>query len=125
MMSSVPPPECVNEPGMQAGGVVEVFRRDDTGHALAVARQVAAMLKGWRAAISDADIRSGLEIEQLRSTPVEVAVEREAAAGPAGEYLGHAFTVVVRVNSCPPKFKTMVLDKLPNEVEGLQIICEV
>jgi hypothetical protein len=108
-----------------APGVVEAYRGDDQEHALKVAHDVSEMLKGWRAKISDADgIRSGLEVERLRSTPISVAVEREAAAAPDGSYLGHSFTIVVRCDPAP-KFRELVLDRLPNEIEGLSIFCEL
>jgi hypothetical protein len=121
-------PVCPHDAAGVRPGVVEAFKGDDPVHANSVAEQVAQMLNNWRENVTpDGNLfKSGLAVERFRSHPIVVSVSREDITGPSNEYLGRGFAIVVKPElPLPELFQQLVLDQLPNEVGGLQIICEV
>jgi hypothetical protein len=107
-MSSIPPPDCVTQAGLQAGAVVGQPSWDDDVKVQVAERNLHARLRQEFFAIApDADFR--------------VWTSRGERHDPAGSYLGHGFRLCFAVK--PPFHEKLkgVIDQLPNEFESFEL----
>jgi hypothetical protein len=123
-MSNVPNVDCVTTAGVQPGQVVGVDAANDLALVGLAEQKLIARMRRAIDAMDMSGIGSGMEVEQIRSTPFRVWHERGPIHGPDGSYLGHGYRICIAVPDNAHQRVRNIAEHLPSHIEQIQVWLE-